>query len=295
MDLGSIGVWSGALRRSDRGAILKASAELEELGYGTLWFPGGEHAGLADLIKGILGATRRVAAATGIVNIWTHPAAEVAAEHHDIWRTYPERFLLGLGISHQRVVEGAGLTYEKPLQKMRSYLDELDRAATPVPIEQRILASLGPVSLKLSRDRANGTHPYFMSVEHTRIAREAVGPGKIVAPEQMVVLETDPDRARAVARPSMDRYLHAPNYTSNLLRLGFSEDDLANGGSDRLVDALIAWGDPPTIMQRVREHLAAGADHVCIQVLSPGASQELDPAMQGWRQLARELPAGARS
>ena len=288
--LNTIGVWHGALRRGERGQILEAVAELEELGYGTIWFPGGDHAGLADLIQAMLAATRQVVVATGIVNIWTHPASEIAAEHHAITQAYPGRFLLGLGISHQRVVEGAGLTYEKPLQKMRSYLDELDSAPTPVPIEERILASLGPLSLKLARDRSCGTHPYFMPVEHTRISREAVGSEKIVAPEQMVVLETNPDKARAIARQSMDRYLHAPNYTSNLLRLSYTEDDIGNGGSDRLVDALIAWGEPSKIAERIREHHAAGADHVCIQVLTE-TPQDLAAALAGWRQLA---PAMAR-
>ena len=260
-------------------------AELEQLGYGTIWFPGGGRAGLADHIASLLQATRRVTVATGIVNIWTHPAAEIAAEHQAIAQAHPGRFLLGLGISHQRVVEGAGLTYERPLQKMRSYLDELDAAPTPVPVEVRILASLGPLSLKMARERSAGTHPYFMPVEHTRISRRAVGTGKIVAPEQMVVVEGNPDKARSIARASMDRYLHTPNYTSNLLRLGYTEDDLANGGSDRLVDALIAWGDPGKIMQRVREHHDAGADHVCIQVLTE-SPEDLKAAMDGWRQLA---------
>jgi len=288
MDLGSIGVWSGQLRVGDRAAMLKAAAELEELGYGTIWFPGREHAGLAEHIMAPLGATQRVVVATGIVNIWTHPAAEIAAEHHAITRAYPGRFLLGLGISHRPAVEGAGLTYERPLRKMISYLDELDAAPTRVPIDERILASLGPRSLKLARERACGTHPYFVPVEHTRIARQAVGTGKIVAPEQMVVVETDPQRARSIARAAMDRYLHAPNYTNTLLRLGFSEDEFANGGSDRLVDAIVAWGSAAKIMQRVREHHAAGADHVCIQVLSE-TPQDLGAAMAGWRVLAPEL------
>jgi len=289
MRLGSVGVWSGALRNGERSAVLEAAAELEELGYGTIWFPGGQHEGLAEHIQAMLEHTRRVVVATGIVSIWTHPAAAIAAMHHRITQAFPGRFLLGIGISHQHVVQGAGLQYEKPLQKLRSYLDELDTAPTPVPIDERILASLGPRSLRLARERSLGTHPYFVPVEHTRIARQAVGPDKVVAPEQMVVVETDPDRARAIARPSIDRYLHAPNYTNNLLRLGFSEQDFANGGGDRLVDAIVAWGDPATIMQRVREHHAAGADHVCIQVLTP-TPQDLPRAMDGWRQLAQELP-----
>jgi probable F420-dependent oxidoreductase len=285
MQLGSIGVWSGPLRRGERSEVLEAAAELEELGYGTIWFPGGEHAGLADHILALLQRTRRVVVATGIVNIWTHPAAEIAAEHHAITSAYPGRFLLGLGISHQHVVEGSGLVYQRPMQKLISYLDELDSAPTPVPIDQRILASLGPRSLKLAAQRSSGTHPYFVPVEHTRIARQAVGPDKHVAPEQMVVLEADPQRARAIARPSIDRYLHAPNYTNNLLRLGYSAADFADGGSDKLVDDIVAWGDPQQVMRRISEHHAAGADHVCIQVLTD-PPQDLGAAMAGWRQLA---------
>src|SRR5260370_25712330 len=268
MDLGTIGVWSGALRNGERGAVLDAAAELEDLGYGTIWFPGGGHEGLADHIMAILGRTKRVVVATGIVSIWTHPTAEVAAEHHAITQAHPGRFLLGLGISHRPAVERSGLKYERPLAKLTEYLDQLDAAPTTVPADERILASLGPKSLQLARDRSIGTHPYFVPVEHTRVARQAVGPGKIVAPEQMVVLETDPVRARAIARPVMDRYLHAPNYTNNLLRLGDTEQDFANGGSDKLVDALISWGDPPKIMRQVPEHHAAGAEHVCLQVLT---------------------------
>jgi probable F420-dependent oxidoreductase len=288
MQLGSIGVWSGALRRGDPQEMYAAAAELEEMGYSALWFPGGAYEGIADHIRKMLAATRRAVIATGIISIWTHPAAATAAMHSELTRAYPDRFLLGIGISHPNVVQTAGLTYEKPLQKLRSYLDELDAAPTPVPVSERILASLGPLSLKLSRDRSAGTHPYFMPVEHTRISREAVGPGKIVAPELMVVVESDPSRARGIARPSMDRYLHAPNYVNNLLRLGFTEDDIGNGGSEKLVDALIAWGSPEKIMERVREHHAAGADHVCIQVLTetPG---DLKAAMAGYRQLAPAL------
>ncbi len=285
MDLGSIGVWSGALRNGERGAVLDAAAELEDLGYGTIWFPGGQHEGLAEHISSILQRTRRVVVATGIVNIWTHPAAEIAAEHHAITQEHPGRFLLGLGVSHQTVVERSGLRYERPLQKMIAYLDELDSAPTPVPIDERILAALGPRMLEVAGQRSCGTHPYFVPPEHTRIARQALGPQKVVAPEHMVVLETDPARARAIARPSIDRYLHAPNYTNNLLRLGFSASDFLNGGSDRVVDAIVAWGDPQTIMRRVKEHHAAGADHVCIQVLTE-TPQDLPTAMNGWRQLA---------
>jgi probable F420-dependent oxidoreductase len=285
MDLGLFGVWSSALRNGERAAILDAAAELEDLGYGTIWFPGGQHEGLAEHISSILQRTRRVVVATGIVNIWTHPAAEVAAEHLAITRAHPGRFLLGLGVSHQHVVERSGLHYQRPLQQMIAYLDELDSAATPVPIDERILAALGPRMLELAGHRSCGSHPFFVPPEHTRIARQTLGPHKVLAPEHMVVLEADPARARAIARPSIDRYLHAPNYTNNLLRLGFAEDDFLSGGSDRLVDAIVAWGTPEQIMQRVTEHHAAGADHVCIQVLTE-SPQDLPTALNGWRSLA---------
>jgi probable F420-dependent oxidoreductase len=285
MELGTIGVWSGTLRRGDSSAVLEAAAELEDLGYGTIWFPGGERKGLADHILAMLGRTRRAVVATGIVNVWTHPAAEIAVEHHDITRAYPGRFLLGVGIGHREAAERIGQTYEHPLQRMTSYLDELDSAPTPVPVEERILAALGPRMLELARDRSCGAHPYFVPTEHTRIARKVVGQGKIVAPEHMVVLESNAARARQIARMTTERYLRLPNYTNNLRRLGFTDEDLTGGGSDRLVDAIVAWGDAATVMAQVREHHAAGADHVCVQVLTDPPN-DLSASLAGWRQLA---------
>jgi probable F420-dependent oxidoreductase len=282
MDLGPIGIWSAGLRIADERAVLDAAAELEELGYGTLWFPAREHAGLADRIQAILRATKRVVVATGIVNIWTHPAAEVAAEHHALEQAFPGRFLLGLGVGHPHAVP----EYTRPLQKMQSYLDELDAARPPVPKQERVLAALGPKMLDLSGARSWGTHPYFVPPAHTRVARDRLGPAVLVAPEQMVVLETDPGAARRVARASMERYLNAPNYTNNLRRLGYAPADIADGGSDKLVDDIVAWGDAPTVLERVRAHHAAGADHVCLQVLDP------DPnalPIAGWRALAPPL------
>lgn len=286
MDLGRLGVWSGALRNGERAAMDAAAAELEGLGYHTLWFPGGAHAGLAEHIQSLLEHTRTAIVATGIVNIWTHPPVAVAAQHHAITRAHPGRFLLGLGVSHEHVVAGSGQTYARPYQKMVDYLDALDAAPTPVPIDERILAALGPRMLRLSAQRSQGAHPYFVPPAHTRIAREALGQGKLLAPEQMVVLETDAARARAIARPNIERYLNAPNYTRNLVRLGFADTELRDGGSDRLVDAIVAWGDAPTVMQRVRDHHAAGADHVCIQVLTD-PPQDLRQSLAAWRQLAR--------
>lgn len=290
MQLGSVGVWSGLLRRGERQAAVEAATELEELGYSALWFPGGQHEDVVDHIWALLKGTRKAVVATGIVSVWTHPAQTMAEAHHAFTDAYPGRFLLGIGISHQHAVEGAGIKYEKPLQKLRSYLDELDAAPHPVPVDERIIASLGPLSLKLARERTLGTHPYFMPVQHTRIAREAMGPGKVVATELMVVVETDASRARSIARAAMDRYLHAPNYVNNLLRLGYTDADIGNGGSDRLVDDLIAWGAPDKITERIREHHAAGADHVCIQVLTEQAA-DLRAVMAGYRQLAPAVVA----
>src|ERR1051326_7537106 len=166
MKLGSIGVWSGLVRRGERSAVLAACAELERLGYEAVWVPGGERADLQDRILGILGATQNVVVATGIVSIWTHPAELIAREHHEITDTYPGRYLLGVGISHENAVTAAGIKYDKPLRKLAAYLDELDNAPMPVPIDERILASLGPRSLALARERSLGTHPYFVPVAH---------------------------------------------------------------------------------------------------------------------------------
>jgi len=284
MDLGSIGIWSFALRQGDRAAILEAAAELEELGYGAIWFPGGRREDLTEHLGALLAATKRIPLATGIVSIWTHPARDTAADTLAIQQQYPGRYMLGLGVSHSMVVERSGLTYEKPLQKMKQYLIDMDGSGHVVRKDRRCLAALGPLMLKLAGEKTAGTHPYFVTPEHTRVAREALGPDALVAPEQMVVLETDPDKARATARQNIGMYLGAPNYTNNLLRLGFTAEDFANGGSDRVVDEIVAWGSPEQVLQRVTEHHDAGADHVCLQVLTGDRGQL--PREQ-WRALAK--------
>jgi probable F420-dependent oxidoreductase len=284
MELGQIGIWTAAWRNGQRDDVVRAAAEAEQLGYGALWFPGGARDGAVERISDLLGATQRTVIASGILSIWTHPAAEVTRDFFDWQQRYPDRFLLGIGISHGHVVERAGLTYARPMQKLKSYLDELDAQSPAVPIERRCIASLGPKSLQLAKERTWGTHPYFVPVAHTRLAREAVGPGKLVATELMVVLDTDPASARSRARQHMGTYLSAPNYASNLLRLGYSQHDLENGGSDRIVDDIVAWGSPEKILERVREHLEAGADHVCVEALTADRSA---PALDEWRTLAR--------
>ncbi len=268
MELGRVGVWTRELRTGDESARREVAAQLEELGYGALWFPGGHGDDSMDCARIVLDATSRVTVATGITNIWTEPADGVAAKHAELAARYDHRFLLGVGISHRapmdRIKEGM---YDKPYSAMVAYLDELDAAPEPPPAGERVIAALGPRMLRLSAERADGTHPYLTMPDHTRDAREAVGPGKHVAPEQGIVLETDPVRARELARGFVERYLTLPNYYRQWLRYGFTEDDLRDGGSDRLVDALIAWGDEETIAARVQEHLDAGADHVCVQFI----------------------------
>jgi probable F420-dependent oxidoreductase len=285
MDLGRIGIWSWSFGR-DEHEVGEVTAELEELGYGALWFPNRPR--IFELAAQILGATRRLVAATGIASIWTHSPEDVTRAHHEIARAHPGRFLLGLGVSHAHVVDrDQPGRYSRPLTRMREYLDRLDRLPDPVPREERALAALGPRMLELARDRTAGAHPYLVTVEHTRRARELLGPGRLLAPEQSVVLETDPARARAVARQHLAMYLQAPNYTNNWLRLGFAPGDLENGGSDRLVDEVVAWGSPEAIRDRIDHHLQAGADHVCIQVATADGRASLP--RQEWRQLAALL------
>ncbi|WP_028062396.1 LLM class F420-dependent oxidoreductase [Solirubrobacter soli] len=265
---GRVGVWSRELRFSrDRGDARDAAAELEELGYGALWIPdvGGDVFGAC---QELLAATRSIRLLTGILNIWMHDARAVAAGSARLG----ERFTLGLGASHDAVV---GERYARPLSAMRAYLDELDALGA----HTRLLAALGPKMLELSRDRAAGAHPYLVTVEHTRTAREILGPGRVLGVEQGVVLASD----RGPARAHVAAYLELPNYVANLRRLGFGDADFADGGSDALVDALVAWGDEEAIAARVRAQLDAGADHVCIQVID--AVDDMPPR-EAWRRLA---------
>jgi probable F420-dependent oxidoreductase len=281
------GIWSGVLRWGDPGAIAAAAAELEELGYRALWIPdaGGDVFGA---VANLLGATRTASVATGILNLWMHSPDETAAQHAALTAEHGDRFFVGIGISHapliDRVVEPGA--YRQPLTRTAAFLDGLDAASPPLAVADRALAALGPKMLELARTRTAGVHPYLVTPEHTRLAREAVGPGKLVLPEQGVVLETDPVKARATARLHLATYLGLPNYTNNWLRLGFTEEDIANGGSDRLVDAIVVWGDETAIARRVQEHRDAGADHVCIQALTD-TPRELP--LSKWQALAPAL------
>jgi probable F420-dependent oxidoreductase len=280
---GLIGIWSGGLRDGDPQEVAEAAAELEGLGFGTIWVPGRAPDGLEERLRLLLGATERITVATGIVSIWTHPAKATAALRARLTSEFPDRFLLGLGVSHAPAVDGAGGTYRRPLSEMVSYLDTLDAADPPVPRTERVIAALAPRMLALARERALGSHPYLVSPEHTRFAREVLGPDALLAPEQTVVLEEDPEVARSVARQWLARYLQLPNYADNLVRIGFDRAEIEYGGSDRLVDELVAWGDVDAVRAKLDAQHAAGADHVAVQVITSDAAQL--PREQ-WRRIA---------
>jgi probable F420-dependent oxidoreductase len=291
MELGRVGIWTGNLDAQPIGRVPEIAAELEELGYDALWLP--EVAGRDPFVNAalVLGGTERLLVATGIATIYSRDPIAMASVWKTLTDAFPDRFLLGLGVSHQPAVEGIRKhEYGPPLTAMREYLDGMDAApyfATGPSVEPvRALAALGPKMLALAAERAIGAHPYFVPVEHTAIARDVMGPDAWLMPEQMAVLETDPAKARATARLAMSIYLTLPNYVNNLRRLGWGEDDLADGGSDRLVDAIVVWGDEAAVKARVDEHSAAGADHVCVQVLTESFT---DLPMDAWRRLAPAL------
>lgn len=290
MDLGKIGIWAFLDMLPSREAQ-EAAREIEDLGFGALWIPEAVGREVFTSSALLLAGTRGLVIATGIANVWARDAMTMANAQRTLCEAYPERFLLGMGVSHEPMVSTIrGHTYRKPLTYMREYLDAMDKAifaGVPPPTEpRRVLAALHPKMLDLARERSWGSHPYFVTPEHTARARAALGPDRVLAPEQAVLLETDPARARAIARSHMSIYLGLPNYRRNLLTLGFDESDLDGGGSDRLVDAIVAWGDADVVRDRVRAHQEAGADHVCLQALAPTLSEV--PREQ-WRSLAREL------
>ncbi|NVN51564.1 LLM class F420-dependent oxidoreductase [Mycolicibacterium hippocampi] len=263
----------------------EAAAELDELGFPALWIPdvGGP---VLDSVDNLLSATKRTVIATGILNLWMHDPVEVADRYATLTETHGDRFLLGIGVSHAPLIDSKepGL-YRKPLAATKAFLDGLDSAAQPVPVANRVLAALGPKMLQLSATRAGGAHPYLVTPEHTHTAREVLGEGPMLLPEQTVMLTDDREQARAVGADWLRSYLALPNYANNLLRSGFTEDDVASV-SDRLFDAIIAWGDEDAILARVAEHRAAGADHVCVQVITADPTEF--PREQ-WRRLAAAL------
>ena len=257
-----------------RGVTPEQAKDIEALGYGAVWVGGSPPAEL-DWVEPILKKTTTLQVATGIVNVWTAPAAQVAESYHRIEAAYPGRFVLGVGIGHPEHTK----EYRKPYDVLVEYLDELDAAG--VPVARRVVAALGPKVLRLAADRSAGAHPYLTTPEHTAEARKVIGPDAFLAPEHKVVL-TDgsaeaTEEARAIGRQTVDFYLNLSNYLNNWRRLGFSEDDIAKPGSDALIDAVVAHGTPDAIAARLTEHLDAGADHVTVQVL--GGWDKLVPTL----------------
>jgi probable F420-dependent oxidoreductase len=289
--LGAVGVWSFALQTHAAREEQEAVARYEALGYRSTWFPESIASKEAFAHAAVLlQASPRMVVATGIANIYARDPMAMASGARTLAEAFPGRFVLGIGVSHAPSVASRGGTYGRPIERMSAYLDAMEAAgytgaapAQPVPI---LLAALGPRMLELAGARTDGAHSYFVPVEHTALARERLGPGGLLAVEQTAVLDTDRARARDVARAFASRYLALPNYANNLRRLGWGDEDLAGGGSDRLLEAVIAQGSAAEVAARVREHLDAGADHVCVQLRAPDAG---DLCLAGYEELRAAL------
>jgi len=289
--LGPVGIWSFALQTRAAAEERAALAEYESLGYRATWYP--ESLGSKEAFAHaavLLAASRRMMVASGIANIYARDPMAMANGARTLTEAYPGRFVLGIGVSHAPSVATRGGSYERPIERMTAYLDAMEAAAytgpppaEPIPL---VLAALGPRMLELAAARGDGAHSYFVPVEHTAFARARLGDNALLAVEQTAVLDTNPSRSRDVAKAFVARYLALPNYANNLRRLGWSDDDLADGGSDRLLDAVLICGDAGAIAARVREHLDAGADHVCVQLRAPDPR---DPCLVGYAELRAAL------
>src|SRR4051794_3668389 len=276
MNIGKLGVWT-SYRPFGVDRAKEAAKLVEQLGHGAFWLGGSPKVG--D-VRPILEATTTLVAATGILNVWNNEPGETAAADAALRADFPGRFMLGIGVGHPEATSD----YRRPLTAMRAFLDGLDASPSPPPADERCLAALGPKMLELAAERTAGSHLYFVPVEHTRVARARLGAGKLVAPELACVVDSHPTRGRAVARDSARLYLGLRNYTRRLLDFGFSDADLADGGSDRLIDAVVPHGSPEQIAEVVHAHLDAGADHVCLQPLG-----EQGIPTESWTALANVL------
>ncbi|MFD0899116.1 LLM class F420-dependent oxidoreductase [Actinomadura sediminis] len=273
IDMGRYGIWRPWPRLTP-----ELAREVEALGYGAIWI--GASPTDPGIAERLLAATERIVVATGIVNMWATPAAEAAASYLRLRDAHGERFVLGVGVGHREATQ----EYRAPYEMIVDYLDRLDAAG--VPADGRVLAALGPKVLRLAAERTAGAHPYLVTPEHTRRARTELGDGRLLAPEQKVVLDADPERARAIGRAQVaNPYLKLRNYTANLERLGWAEEDIAGDGSDALIDALAPHGEPAAVAAALEAHHDAGADHVAVQLLT---EDEQDP-VPGLRALAAEL------
>ncbi len=268
--LGRFGVW-----RMVSAITPSAARRVEDLGYGAIWV-GGSPSGDLEAVGSLLAATDGIPVVTGIVNMWREDAETVAASYERIENSHPGRFVLGLGIGHPEATQ----EWASPFEKIDDYLTRLDRAV--IPPDRLVLAALGPRALRVAAERTAGAHPYLTSPRHTRFARQLIGAGPLLAPEQKVVIDTDTDRARAAGRQIVSRYLGRRNYRNSLLREGWAEEDLAGGGSDLLIDALVLHGTVDQVAEGLTGHLEAGADHVGIHVLG-------DDPLPDYHELAKVL------
>jgi probable F420-dependent oxidoreductase len=285
-DLGRIGIWSMELRTGSAEAVGDAAAELDDLGYLALWIPGLDGPGTIAQVEVLLGATRRATIATGVLGLWSQPPAQLAADHHRLTAAHGPRLLTGIGVSNADSARSKGQTYPGAVTAMTDYLDRIDAATDPIPHNERVLAALGPKMTKLAAERASGSHPFLVTPQYVANSREIGGRDMLLAPHQIVVLDESPSDARETARGMVGAALGLPSYQANVRRMGFGDDDLASGGSDRLIDAVVAWGDLDAIAGRIREHFDAGADHVALQVLAvPGGLT----TAQVWRELAEVI------
>jgi probable F420-dependent oxidoreductase len=281
LDLGLVGIWSVQVRFQPPEIGAAAAAEIEQLGFKTLWIPGGIDSGVLGDLDRLLDATPKLKFGTGILNIWKHEPADVAAWWKAESPGRQARLLLGVGVSHGPLI---GEAYQSPLAKMRWFLDGALGAG--MPGDRICIAALGPKMLQLAAERTAGSHPYLVTPEHTAIARKTMGPDALLAPEQGVVLERDPGKARTIARAAVSSYLRLPNYVNNWKRDGFNDDEITQM-TDRFIDHVVAWGDVKTIGERVQAHLDAGADHVCLQVLQGGMGEgDIATERAAWRELA---------
>ncbi|TML11897.1 MAG: LLM class F420-dependent oxidoreductase [Actinobacteria bacterium] len=289
--LGPFGLWTFSLDRQPWSRSKELAAEIEEMGWSAIWIPEATNRNVFVNATLLLTATQRLAVVTGIAPIHNRDAMATVNGQRTLDEAFPDRFVLGLGVSHAWLVEDLrGGTYSKPLPTMSAYLDRMDAAPfsahPPTARDRRLLAALGPKMLALAADKADGAHPYLVTPDHTALARPILGPGKILAPDQKVLIETDPSEARRISRVHLSGYLGQPNYRNSFIRQGFEVDDLDGGGSDRLVDAIVAWGSIETVVARVRAHRDAGADHVAVQVLPRDMG---DLPLEQWRAVASAL------
>ncbi|WCN81346.1 TIGR03620 family F420-dependent LLM class oxidoreductase [Micromonospora sp. LH3U1] len=291
--LPAVGLWSMELRGAANPTVREAATELDELGFRALWVPGLDGGGAVDDVGHLLEAAPQATVTLGVLAIWGQDPAALGDRLAALDAAHGPRAIMGFGVSNAHSASQAGQDYGRPVESMGRWLDALDSAPRPVPVERRILGALGPKMSDLAANRTAGWHPFLVTPDYTAIQRKRVGAQPLVAPHLAVVLDKDPDRARAAARAGIGMFIGFPTYRANLARLGFTDDDLIPGGSDRLIDALVAWGDLDAVATRIREHLDAGADHVALHVLRPDDPDRPALPLPQWRELATLLPGFA--